>query len=257
VKILIITQEEPFYIPYFIEKVVMSIDNVAALVTTSLPPKSSSLFAQIKELYRLFGPRDFTIFGVLFIHHKLLDHFRRYVKTKRSYSVKSVALKKSVPYYRLKNINEPDSLHFLSSFTPDVIVSIACPQIFRKPLIKLSRYCINIHAALLPKNRGRMPSFWALAKGESITGVTVHYIDEGIDTGNIIIQKPIEISRRETWHSLQNKVAEIGSEALLEALHKIENGDGTGTSQRRGGNYNSQPSKEALREFRSRGRRFI
>jgi methionyl-tRNA formyltransferase len=256
-KTLIITQEEPFYLPLFMDKILGCYRNVAALVTVPLTSKSSTFFSQIKERYRLFGPRDFSIYGALFIHHKVLDYLSRYIKAKRPYSVKSVALKNFVPFYRLNNINGPDSLRLLNTLAPEIIVSVACPQIFRKPIIDLSRYCINIHAALLPENRGRMPAFWTLAKGETVTGVTVHYINEGIDTGNMIVQKPIGISRKETWHSLQTKVAEVGANALLEALNKIENGDGVGLPQKSGGSYNSLPSKEAIREFRMRGHRFI
>jgi methionyl-tRNA formyltransferase len=253
-KTLIITQEEPFYLPLFMDRLLGGYRDIAALVTVA---SKSSFFSQIKERYRLFGPRDFAIYGALYFHHKVIDGLRGQIKTNRPYSVKSVALENSVPFYRLENINGPDSLRLLSSFAPDIILSVACPQIFRKPLINLVRYCINIHGALLPENRGRMPSFWALAKGETVTGVTVHYINEGIDTGNIIVQKPIEISSKETWHSLQNKVAEVGAAALLEALKKIENGDGAGVLQKSGGSYNSQPSKEAIRQFRIKGHKFI
>lgn len=256
-KALIITQEEPFYLPVFMSKVLGNYHNIVALITVSARSKSFALLSQVKERYRVFGLKDSIIYGALYFHHKVTNLLSRYIKTKRLYSVKSVALKNSVPIYRLKNINEPDSLKFLRSFAPETIISVACPQIFKKDLINLTGRCINIHAALLPENRGRMPSFWALAKGETVTGVTVHYINEGIDTGNIIVQKPIEISKKETWHSLQSKVAEVGATALLEALNKIENGDGAGIPQKIGGSYNSLPTKQALRAFRAKGRKFI
>ena len=256
-KTLIITQEEPFYLPLCMSKLLGDYKNTVALVTVPAKSKSFALFARMKEYYKIFGLKDSIAYGTLFFHHKIEDILSRYIKTRRLYSVKSVALKNSVPVYRLKNINKPDSLEFFKSFEPDIIVSVACPQIFKKGLINLTKYCINIHGALLPENRGRMPSFWTLAKGETVTGVTVHHINEGIDTGNIIIQKPIEISGKETWHSLQSKVAEVGAAALLEALNKIEMGDGAGVLQKTGGSYNSLPTRDAIKAFRARGRKFI
>jgi methionyl-tRNA formyltransferase len=256
-KALIITQEEPYYLPVFMGKVLGSYHNVAALITVAAKSKSFAFLSQVMDQYKIFGLKDSIIYGGLFLHHKVIDLLSRYIKTKRLYSVKAVAMKNAIPVYNLKNINELDSLQLLSSFAPDIIISIACPQIFRKDLINLSSYCINIHGALLPENRGRMPSFWTLAKGESVTGVTVHYINEGIDTGNVIVQKPIKITEKETWHSLQNKVAEVGATALLEALQLIESGDGAGTPQKIGGSYNSLPTKQAIKAFRARGRKFI
>ena len=138
-KTIIITQEELFYLPLFMDKILGGYRNIAALVTVPMFSKSSTFFSQIMERYRLFGPRDFTIYGALFFHHKVIDLLSRYIKTNRSYSIKSIALKNSVPYYRLKNVNGTDSLRLLSSFAPEIIVSVACPQIFRKPVINLSR----------------------------------------------------------------------------------------------------------------------
>jgi len=102
-----------------------------------------------------------------------------------------------------------------------------------------------------------MPSFWVLAKGEARTGVSVHYIDENIDTGNVILQKVIDISQKDTLHSLQTKVAITGSSALLEALHFIKNGAGAGITPKVEGSYFPFPTREAAKELRARGRRTI
>jgi len=121
----------------------------------------------------------------------------------------------------------------------------------------LARHVINIHAALLPKYRGMMPCFWVLAKGEEKTGVTVHYLNEHVDDGNIILQNTIDISPQDTLHSLQSKVANVGAAVLLESLQRIERGNLDGIVRQGDGSYYSFPTKEATKEFRSRGRRFI
>ncbi len=256
-KAVIITQEEPFYLPVFMSKILAEYKQVIAVFIVPGLPKGITFLSYMKRIYGIFGFRDFLVYGAVFFHHKVADLLSRFKQSKRLYSVKSVALRNSIPVYKLRNINEPNSLSFLKTLAPEIIISVACPQIFKKELISIAKHCINIHAALLPENRGRMPSFWALAKGETRTGVTVHYIDEKIDTGAIIVQKTINISPKETLYSLQNKVANTGAMALLEALDKIEKGDTVGIPQKGGGSYYSFPTKEAARAFRARGHRII
>jgi hypothetical protein len=96
------------------------------------------------------------------------------------FSYRTMANKYSIPIYKTKNINNVNSLNLIKDLNPDVIVSIFFNQIFGKKLLSISR-CINIHPAYLPNYKGVSPVFWALVNNESYAGVTVHYIDEGIE----------------------------------------------------------------------------
>ncbi len=255
-KAVIVTQEEPFYLPTFMGIVLSQFKGVAAIILLPGAPKGFTLVSYVKRLYDILGFRDFLAYGGLFIHHKILDCFSRWRLVKNSYSVKSVAARNSIPIYRLKDINAPESLNRLRTLKPEILISVAAPQIFKKELIHLVR-TINIHAALLPEYGGMMPSFWVLAKGENKTGVTVHYMSEQIDRGDIILQQAIDISPQETLHTLQTKVANAGARVLLEAVDRLEKGNTTRTIARGKGSYYPFPTKEAAREFRTRGRRFI
>jgi len=256
-KAVIVTQEEPFYIPLFLCKVLAEYERVIAVIVLPGIPKGFTALSYIKRLYDVFGLRDFVAYGALFIHHKFLDPLGRWRRFGRFYSVGSAARRNSIPVYKLKNINAPDSLNLLKILGPEIIISVAAPQIFKKELIKLTKHTLNIHAALLPQYRGMMPSFWVMAKGEEKTGVTVHYMNEHVDMGNIVLQKTIDIFPQDTLHSLQTKVANVGATTLLEALQKVEKGDSSGVPPQGDGNYYSFPTKEAAKGFRAGGQRFI
>jgi len=253
---VLVTQEERLYIPLFLSKVFAEYDEVTSVVILPMSPIGENNLSYFKRFFGIFGFRDSIMFGALFIRNWLMGMVGvRW--NNRFYSVTSAAKAHGVPVYRIKNINAKDSLHLIKKLNPDIIVSVAAPQVFRDDFIRLAKYTINIHAALLPKYRGIMPSFWVLAKGEEKTGVTVHHMAEHVDSGNIILQKIINISLRDTLHSLQSKVAKAGACALLEALRRIEAGEGNGKAPQGKGSYYTFPTREAAREFRSKGRRFI
>jgi len=257
-RVIIVTQEEPFYIPVFLGKILAKFKTVVAVVILPGVPYGFTRLSHIKRLFDVFGLRDFIIYGTLFSYYKFLNLASRVISLSRFYSVECAAKMNSVPVYKPKNINAPGFLNILRALEPDVIASVASPQVFKSDIIRVPKLAaINIHAALLPKYRGMMPRFWVLAKGEEKTGVTVHYIDQNIDTGNIILQKTIDITSQETLHSLQKKIADVGALALLEALEKMEKGDATGAPPSGESSYYSFPTKEAAREFRRRGRKFI
>jgi methionyl-tRNA formyltransferase len=118
---------------------------------------------------------------------------------------------------------------------------------------------INIHGSLLPDYQGLLPSFWVLARGETRTGVTVHFIDEHIDHGDIILQELVPICEDDTVHSLvmRSKIG-VGKHLLVEAIGLIERGDVTRTRMDMSrARYFSFPDTEAVHQFRALGRRFI
>jgi len=106
---------------------------------------------------------------------------------------------------------------------PDLIVVCAYGKIFPKELLEIPKFgCWNIHASLLPKYRGASPINWAILEGEKETGITIMLMDEGLDTGPILLQKKIPILEEDTAITLSQKLAQLGKEAILEAieLHK-------------------------------------
>lgn len=150
-----------------------------------------------------------------------------------SYSpVKEAALEAGLPVYQPKKIKEKESVSYIRKFAPDVIVVVAFGQILSKELLDIPKYgCINVHGSLLPKYRGAAPIQWAVLNGEEISGVTTMRMDEGLDTGDIMLRREVVLSKEETAGSLFDKLMEAGAELLRETLEALENGSVTYTPQ--------------------------
>ncbi|GAA0090274.1 methionyl-tRNA formyltransferase [Paraclostridium bifermentans] len=138
--------------------------------------------------------------------------------------VDEVANKFNLNLYEEKNINAPNFLTKIKSLNLDLIVCVNFDQILKKDIINLPTIgCINTHASLLPKYRGRAPLNWAMINGEEYSGVTVHFIDEGIDTGDIILQEKIKIDEDDYISDLLNKVKNTYPKIVLNAIQSLEN----------------------------------
>ena len=115
---------------------------------------------------------------------------------------------------------------------PDVIVVMAYGQILPREVLEIPKIaCLNLHASILPRWRGAAPIQAAIAAGDRETGITVMYMDEGLDTGDILLEEKIEIARTETGGSLHDRLAEIAPEALRDAISLLSKGDAPRTSQ--------------------------
>lgn len=137
--------------------------------------------------------------------------------------VDEVAYKFNLNLYEEKNINDQNFLNKIKSLNLDLIVCVNFDQILKKDIINLPTIgCINTHASLLPKYRGRAPLNWAMINGEEYSGVTVHFIDEGIDTGDIILQEKIKIDEDYYISDLLNKVKNIYPKIVLNAIRALE-----------------------------------
>ena len=120
----------------------------------------------------------------------------------------------------------------LARYSPDVAVVAAYGRILPADALAVPRHgCLNVHASLLPELRGAAPAQWAVARGYARTGVTLMQMDEGLDTGDILLQRACAIDDDETGESLLRKLAPLGAEALEEALRRLERGELVGTPQ--------------------------
>src|SRR6476660_7018130 len=123
-------------------------------------------------------------------------------------------------------IKDPQSIKEIRQFTPDVIVVVAYGQILPRDVLEIPRLaCLNLHASLLPRWRGAAPVQAAIAAGDCETGITVMYMDEGLDTGDILLQRSVEILPNDTGGSLHDRLAQIAPEALLESLRLLVAGN--------------------------------
>lgn len=143
-----------------------------------------------------------------------------------SYSpVKELAIKHDIPVYQPNKVKEPEFLDMVRAMAPEVIVVAAFGQILPKAFLDIPSYgCINVHGSLLPKYRGAAPIQYSIIDGESETGITIMYMDVGIDTGDMILQAKLPIADNETGGSLFDKMAHLGADLLIEALERLKTG---------------------------------
>ncbi len=139
--------------------------------------------------------------------------------------VKAYAMTQGLTVLQPEKIKAPEAVAELRKYEADLFVVAAFGQILSKEILTMPKYgCINIHASLLPKYRGAAPIQWSIIDGEKETGVTIMQMDEGLDTGDILTQKVVQIADDDTGESLFDKLCEAGSELLLETIPQIEAG---------------------------------
>jgi len=139
--------------------------------------------------------------------------------------IKAALAGSNLPVLQPKRIKSEDAVADIRALAPDVIVVMAYGQILPRAVLEIPPIaCLNLHASLLPKHRGAAPIQAAIVAGDSETGITVMYMDEGLDTGDMLLQKRIEIAPDETGGSLHDRLAEIAPAALEEALSLLAAG---------------------------------
>jgi len=140
--------------------------------------------------------------------------------------VKQSALKLSLPIYQPEKIKANEELKAkLAEIKPDAIIVVGYGRIIPSWMLQLPKFGnINLHASLLPKYRGAAPIQWAIANGEHVTGVTTMRIDEGLDTGDVLLQCELSISEDDTAETLSPKLAAIGADLMIETLRGLQAG---------------------------------
>ena len=148
----------------------------------------------------------------------------------RGYKTKSPPVKQTaeaagLAIYQPQKLKDPATREFLSRYHPDAMIVVAYGHIIPPWMIELPRLgCINLHASLLPRYRGAAPIPWAIMRGERMTGVTTMMIDEGLDTGDILLQRETEIRDDDTTETLSQRLSILGADLIVETLHELESG---------------------------------
>lgn len=160
--------------------------------------------------------------------------------------VAAAAHELDIDVYQPENIKDEEAMRKFESIDPDIIVTAAYGQILPKALLELPEHgAVNVHASLLPKHRGGAPIHHAVMEGEEKTGITIMYMAEGLDSGDIISQREIPILEEDDTGSLHDKLSRLGSELLLETLPSIFDGSNERIPQDHGSaTYSPNISKE-------------
>ncbi len=139
--------------------------------------------------------------------------------------VKVLAKEYNLPVLQPEKIKDPNFLEKLRVFAPDAIVVAAYGKILPKEILEIPPHgCINVHASLLPKFRGAAPINWAIICGEKETGITIMQMDEGMDTGDILLMEAIPIGPDETAGELHDRLSQLGAKLIIEALKGLKEG---------------------------------
>ncbi len=139
--------------------------------------------------------------------------------------VKEKALEYQIPVFQPKRVRNPECIEELRKYPADIMVVVAFGQILPKEILEMTPYgCVNVHASLLPKYRGAAPIQWAVINGEKVSGVTTMQMDEGIDTGDMLLKTEVVLDEKETGGSLHDKLSAAGAELCVRTLKALEEG---------------------------------
>jgi len=252
-KVAIFSQDVPIYIPELLYKFIADNQNIEFGVYC-FNGYENNLLKELLNRFVIYGFVDFVKFLTRILEIKIKAYLCMGFD-----SVKGVCKKLDIPYEIAENPNHQEFINRLKENDFDMILSIACPHIMKKPVLNVPILgCLNYHMAMLPENRGRQPLFWALYYEQKKTGVTVHWIDEGIDNGKILCQKEFLIEGIKKLDVLYIKALVVGADLLNLAMLlvqdnkfvRLENDMSKST-------YNSFPDKVTAKKYRAKGLSFF
>ncbi len=256
-KIAILTANEPLYLPAFFNRFLAKrAKDVVGVFLCEPVYKNTTKWTMFRRYLRTFGLWNVAQLSWRVAWALIRDRFGIGFEKQKFASIASAARFYNIPTYSPQDVNAPDFIEQLRHLKIDLILSVSCPQIFKEDLINVpEKGCLNLHGADLPEYRGIMPSFWMLAHGEQEAGVTLFYVNAGIDTGDVIGKRKFPILSTDSLNSFVIRAKQEACDLALDALDEIETGTVKTTPLEGKGSYFGWPTREAYREFRSRNRK--
>jgi methionyl-tRNA formyltransferase len=224
---------------------------IVGCVVTNVSPfgKSESFLSKAIRTFNIFGLNFFIYYSLKYILSKI-NHKKNIFRFLKSYNIPIITLN--------DEINSKISVEKIKFYKPDLLISILGNQIFKDPIINLApKGCINLHTALLPKYRGLLPTFWVLKNNEKKTGVSVFFVDKGIDSGPIIVQEEVEI-KNNSQKELILITKKMGMEAIAKSIDLIKKDNvKIIKNDHKLKTYYRFPTKKDVIEFKKSGKRFF
>ena len=258
---LFVTQEDPFYVRLFFEEffgTAKSLADVAGVVIApTLGRKSTARLA--RRMYDFYGLLDFIRMSAKYAWYKLATKLPWTGGPGSFYSIEQVCRHFGVPVIHTTNLNGREFLDEARRIGPDLIVSVAAPQIFKTELVNLPTCgCINIHNSKLPKYRGMLPNFWQMYNGEKTLGTTVHRINDALDDGPILAQHEVMAIAGESLDDVICRTKRQGARLMRGVIKQIRAGEVNEVpNSKADATYFTFPSKDIVRDFRKRGYRLL
>jgi methionyl-tRNA formyltransferase len=243
-----LTTDEPLFLPKFFERLLPALSLRHTLRVYSVPPlyKSQTSAQAARRYLASFGVSATIQLTTRLVRAKLAGK-----------SIESVCRRTGVAYELIADVNAPAFLDRLRRENAELLVSVSCPQIFRRALIDLPpEGILNIHGAILPQYRGVLPSFWMMANGEQEAGVSIYFVNEAIDAGELCGQEVFSIRADESLEEFILRSKLIAADLLSRTIKAMERGN----IERRPmdlaqGSYYPWPDAQAIQRFRAAGRR--
>ncbi|ALO15784.1 Bifunctional polymyxin resistance protein ArnA [Salinivirga cyanobacteriivorans] len=228
-RIFIITMDDPVQTRDFIKYIIdQKKDQIVGLAVSKgdrlTIGKKRSKFLYIISLFLIMGISGFLKNSWITVFDKVRKKLSKYGLMKDK-SILEYVKSQNIPTWEIKTPNSKKFLSELKEIQPDIIINQS-QSIIKKDLLELPNIgVLNRHNALLPKNRGRLTPFWVLYKQEKETGVSIHFVEEGIDSGDIVVQKKYAVSKKDSFNSLVKKNYQIAPKAMVEAIEMLEKGN--------------------------------
>ena len=193
-----------------------------------------------KESLKAIYEKEYNIELVVTNPDKKQGRGMKFVET----PVKQYAISKNIRVLQPEKVRKnTEFIEELKKINPDIICVVAYGKILPKEILEIPRLgCINVHGSLLPKYRGAAPIQWAVLNGDKYTGITTMYMDEGMDTGDMILKSQVEIGEDETTGQLWERLSTLGGKMLVETLKQIEKG--TAKREKQGFEFTHAPMLE-------------
>jgi methionyl-tRNA formyltransferase len=234
-------------------------DEVFGVVYSDFIIQGKSLIQSLLYLRRRSGLRFVSHKALLELQLRTMAFIIRLIAGRAKInSLRDISQIYAIPLIASKNINSYRTLAQIRAWKPDIIFSIYLNQLIEPELIGMpSRGIFNIHPSLLPRHRGVNPFFWMIKNQETEAGVTIHWVDENFDTGDILLQRKIKVEPRDSILSLSYKSSLVGAEMLCQAVKLIESGNPARLEQDdTQASYHTWPTPEDQLRFRSVGGRY-
>ena len=250
--ILIITQDEPFFLYESLGYFFKNLDTsryycVCCTLPASPFGKSESTLRKAQRTLQIFGLKFFIFYSLKFIYRKYFSK-KTLCNVLKKHNIINVDIE--------GDINQKSNIDILKGLRPDLIVSILGNQIFKSPLLELAP-CLNLHTAPLPKYRGLLPTFWVLKNQEKQTAVSVFLVDEGIDSGPILVQSVVQLGNKSQLELIRETKI-IGMKDMLRSIDMVMSGNYQTISNNDDfATYYSFPTRKDVIEFLRKKKRFF
>jgi methionyl-tRNA formyltransferase len=254
-KIYIITMDDPIQTYRFIKDIIDAKKD--EIVGLAIPKgdrltlsKGKSKIAYVLSLLLIMGPWQFFLTSFKTVVHKAKKYIYK-LGLGRNPSIAAYAESKNIPVKIITTPNSKKFRTFLETLDLDVIINQS-QNIIKKELLSIPNIgVLNRHNALLPKNRGRLTPFWVSFKEEKETGVSIHFVEEGIDSGDIVIQKKYKVEKNDNFNTIVRKNYKIASKAMIEAIDILSNNNyKLIINDDKKATYNSTPTLREAIEYR-------